>query len=279
MIELHLFRIKVYLPKQPNLFNVDISKKDVLRTILDSAPECELRKGHTWHIGNVNVIDDDSVYFAFGKTTLSKHSVYDDIRRDFIEKDYETSPYTHVFLDLKYQVLAIAKKTALGHNIKRIIGQLKKLLNGIYYIKTNGYQIEISEITDPNDFINSISTSYSVSRFFMDFGMPNPWDVDKDFQKPLERLAAESNAIKGNVSVFGDNLDKKLIKSIARSAASTGNKGFAELRQIKDGPKIRSYLRENPAIIRFKDISNSIFKDVISKIRSEYENLRQNQDG
>jgi hypothetical protein len=267
------------LPRQVDLFDGEISKAKVLREIILSMPHGELRKGHTWHIGNVKAIDENSIYFAFGKTTKTTHPIYDDLTGDFTEMDYDTAPYTHVFLDLKYQVIAIAKKSALAQKVKSIGFQLKKLINRNESIQEKGYEVDVIEISDPDDFIKAVNSSYTVCKFNIDFGLPNPWDVEEDFQRPLEKFVVASNAAAGKVSVAGSNLNKECVANIARSAASTGNNGYADLRYEKDGRKVRSYLQGNPAVIRFLDIGLSAFQNVVNQVRSEYEKIRRDGNG
>lgn len=100
MLTFYLFRAKVISPKQQILFGDEKKPPEVLRSVLLSKPSKELRKGHVWHIGNVNELDEESIYFALGRTTTSIVERYDNVGQNFLEEDFETSPYTHAILDL-----------------------------------------------------------------------------------------------------------------------------------------------------------------------------------
>lgn len=276
MFEFYLFRIKVYAPQQYPLFNGVQTSSEVLRQILTEKPSAELRKGYVWHIGNLTSVGDSGIYFALGRTTKSLIERYDEEAGNFVEEDFETSPYTHAFLDLTYQVLGIAKKTRLAPTPKGIAGQLEKLLNDSIHIGSYGGRVEISQINDPEDFVLQIREAYAVTRFSMDFGEPNPWDANKDFQQPMQRLLKESHGRKGNTSIAGDDLDRGTLEELTRATASTGNDAQAIIRTNARGRGTRKRLKGNPAVIQQEEIASvAEQQNLLQQIRSYYEKLRR----
>lgn len=53
MLEFQLFRIKVFPSRQTQLFGEPLSARELVRRAVEGRPTTELRRGVTWHIGNV----------------------------------------------------------------------------------------------------------------------------------------------------------------------------------------------------------------------------------
>lgn len=279
MFEFYLFRIKAYPPQQYTLFPDDRNPAGVLREILENKPSAELRKGYVWHVGNLTPVGRDSVYFALGRTTRSVIERYDEEAGNFIEEDFETSPYTHAFLDFKYQVLVVAKKTRLAPTPRGIVGQLEKLLNSSDYVQANKVRIEISQINDPEDFVLQIRQAYAVTRFNMEFGEPNPWDADKDFQQPMQRLLKKSEGYRGNTSIQGEDLNRDTLEELIRATASTGNDAQASIKTRPRGKVKRKRLKGNAAVVVQDEIaSNEQRRDFVQIVRDYYEKIRRRME-
>lgn len=277
MFEFYMFRIKVYPPKQYGLFADDQSSTGVLRRILEEKPSAELRKGYVWHVGNLTHIEKNGVYFALGRTTQSLIERYDEEEGNFVEEDFETSPYTHAFLDFKYQVLVLAKKTRLAPTPKGIAGQLEKLLNSSEYVQAEGARVEISQINDPEDFVLQIRNAYSVTRFSMEFGEPNPWDANKDFQQPMQKLLKKSDGSKGNTTIQGADLNRDTLEDLVRATASTGNDAQATIKTSQNGKLKRKRLKGNAATIVTQDEIGSTEqrRSLLQTVREYYEKIRR----
>jgi hypothetical protein len=281
MLLFHLFRIKVHFGPQRSLFSVDESRASIIFESINSKPSAELRKGYVWHVGNVIQIADTGIYFALGRTTKSIVERYDDKKGNFIEEEFETAPYTHALVDLDSQVLAIAKKTRLMPTVKGIANQLGRLLIRSTTEASNGtWKIDISQINDPDDFIYQIREAYSVNRFSIDFGLPNPWDVERDFQKPMEELLSESDGTKGKTTINGEDLNRKTLEHLTRSAASTGNDAQAIIKMDADSKRVFRRLSGNPATLQKESLDNDEDKlKILSLMRRRYKKLRFREEG
>lgn len=276
MFEFYLFRVKVYPPKQYGLFTDNQSSTAVLRRILEEKPSAELRKGYVWHVGNLSSLERNGIYFALGRTTRSLIERYDEEEGNFVEEDFETSPYTHVFLDFKYQVLVLAKKTRLAPTAKGIAGQLEKLLNSSEYVRAEGARVEISQINDPEDFVMHIRNAYAVTRFSMEFGEPNPWDADKDFQQPMQKLLKKSEGFRGNTTIQGEDLNRDTLEELVRATASTGNDAQATIKTSQRGKVKRKRLKGNAAVVAQEEItSTEQRRDLLQTVRDYYEKIRR----
>jgi hypothetical protein len=273
MLQFHLFRIKVYPPIQPSIFSEEFVPQVVLLNALRSRPEAELRTGQKWHIGNIVDLDDFGVYFALGRTTKSTLELYDAGSRNFVEREFEAAPYTHVICDTALEVCAIARKARLAPSVQGIARQLQKLL-----ISAGGsaeYRFEVSVISDPNAFIQQIRDAYAIKRFAMTFTLPNPFDVEQDFQAPMERLLRESQGDIGKTSLAGADLNSDILEKLARSAAATGNQAEAVIQPILGGRTVKRRLSGDVATIVEEELANDDDRlDILREIRSLYARIR-----
>src|SRR5690348_12836239 len=113
MLDFQLYRIKV-LRSPGALFSSDDTNAALLRQVIVARPEKGSGTGYTWRVGNSTPIDDSAYYFAFGRTTRSAFPVFDPTDHSFAEEEFESSPFTHVIVDVDLGVGAIAKKAQLA---------------------------------------------------------------------------------------------------------------------------------------------------------------------
>lgn len=275
MLSFHLFRIMVHPPTQLNLHRPERSRSQILLETIRSLPSFELRSGMTWHIGNIMPVDSSGLYFRLGRTTKSTIEIYRDGK--FIDEEFETAPYTHVFLDVQLEICAIAKRTRLSPYATGIANQLIRLLNKSRTAEYYHTFFEISSINDPEDFITHLKTSYAVSKFWVSFTKPNPFDVNSDFISPMQKLLREADAKKGKTEITGENLNPDSLESIARSAAATGDDSGAWVQSEPFAPIVTKYLKGSPVIITQEDlVDEEQIREFIERIRSAYQRIRGN---
>lgn len=275
MLSFYLYRVKVISPKQKMLFDGEKTSTEILKEVLLSKPSKELKKGFVWHIGNVTEINDAGIYFAIGRTTKSIVERYDEVDKNFVEEDFETSPYTHAILDLQYQVLAVASKSRLSPKAKGIAKQFERLANDSLIVKSLERKVEVAELNDPETFISHIQRAYSVVHFSMNFGEPNPWDVNEDFQKPMQSLLHEASGTRGRTSISGPDLDREIIEELTRATASTGNTAKAIVKSSKESKGVTKYLKANPVAINEEGLEKDGLHKFISRVREAYLNIRK----
>lgn len=273
MLKFQLFRIKVYLPLQLDGLTPPKSRSQILNTAIESVPSAELRRGQTWHIGNVLKIDEGGLYFRVGKTTRATNEVYQS--GNFLDEEYETSPYTHAVVDLDLEVCAIAQKTRLSPTAKGIANQLGKLLNGTDIVRTQAVKVEVDDIPDPEGFISQLQKAFSISTFWITFSRPNPFDVNDDFIKPVQKLLNESNGAKGKMELKGENLSEGPLEELARSAASTGNDAAAIIQTRPKAKKVKRFLKRNPVILQYDDLTElEKKKQLLHEVKGKYQTVR-----
>lgn len=271
-----LFHCRVTLPSQIDLLRDPPSRPEIIRQALEERPSAELRKGYTWHIGNLESIGSDGIYFAFGKTTVTSIEQYDAVGGDFVEIEFDTAPYTHVILDLHHQVMAIAAKSRLAPTTGGISRQLTKLLNRSEAARIHEVQFNVAEIKDPQDLIKHLHESYAVCRFKMTFTRPNPFDANEDVQKPLEKFLAAANGRSGSTEVAGENLEPDILEELVRSAAASGNDAVAHVKPTQASRPVKKQLSGNPVIVSAEEPANDERKSaLLDLVKSTYERVRR----
>lgn len=278
MITFQLFRIRVQLPRQLELFE-GRRPGELLRTAVEQKPSAQLRRGHTWHIGNISSPDRSGLFFALGRITSSIVEKYDEERGDFIEEQQETAPYTHVVVDTELQVCAIAGKSKLAPTIAGIARQLGRLLNASVLAEETKLRFDVREITDPSDFIAHLKSAYAIRKFWMTFALPNPFDVNEDFQRPMERLLKEADGDRGKTGISGEGLNPELLETLTRSAVASGQEAAADLQVAEDQPPVRRHTRGNPVTTGEESIDSDEQKaGLLNKMRRIYCRIRTQQE-
>lgn len=275
MPSIYLFRLKAIKAAQGALFEKRISREEFLTSVIESKPSEELREGYIWHVGNVLNVGKDGLLFAAGRTTKKSKELYDEESGDFIQVEDEESPFTYVYYDRKYSILAIEPKSKLSPTVKGIANNLEKLFNQQALVRDFGAKIEISEIWDPEDFLKQIRAAYSVVGFTVEFSNPNPFDVEADFHRPMERYLESTGGKKGKTTVQGDDLDRNSIEKVTRSVASTGNDASARIRHEEKQRPVTRHLRGDPVSIAFDEEERQEPKGLMERIREAYARIRR----
>jgi len=275
MLSFQLFRVMVRLPEQTSYLYPDRRPDSILRELLSERPSAELRKGHVWHIGNVEEIADTGVYFALGRITSSIVERWDEEHGKFIEEQDETAPYTHVLFDLRLQVCAIAAKSRLSPTVRGIGRQLARLLNTSGVAREMGARIEVVELNDPEDFIGHLRGAYAVTRFWLTVSLPNPWDVEQDFHRPMQQCLQAAHGQEGRTQLSGPSLNTEVLEALTRSAAAAGDEAGADIMVRADGPSVKRRLSGNAVTIGRESLSTPEQKaSLLDQLRETYERVR-----
>jgi hypothetical protein len=274
MLQFQLFRIKVYPAPQGELFDVERTRPDILREVINSLPSADFRAGLMWHIGNVTTIDNSGLYFRLGRASQEKLEIYDPSSHRFLDQDFETAPYTHVVLDPELEVCGIAKKVRLAPTAANIAQRFARLMNASNLAQSIGATFEIDDIKDPEDFISQLMNAYSISKFWMIVSRPNAFDAD-DFIKPLQRVLESANGEKAKAELKGDNLNSEQLARLARSAAASGDDAVAWVKPRRGGKRAKKQLRGSPANIAQNDVANGVQrKKLLAQLREFYQKIR-----
>ncbi len=276
MTPFYLYRLKIIRPEQSSIFD---DTKTLNRQIIYDAfyerPHYEVRKGHTWRIGNLEEIDKNSLLFALGRERPAILERFDEKEGNFREEALEEAPYTYGIIDLELQVCALAHRDKIAQKVSSIANNLVHLLNLTTIAVHRGISFIADGISDPSEFIEYIERAYSVQQFEMGFGLPNPFDVEKDFHKPMQNYLRSATGEKGKTVISGSSLNGHVIGALAKSAAATGNDASARLVLEKGAKPIFKRLSGNPAIVRIEDLDTlDRKKELINSVRAAYRNVR-----
>jgi hypothetical protein len=271
-----LYRIKVERPSQSSLFDhPQDTSAELIRQAIESSPAYEIRSGYTWRIGNVEIVDDDGLFFALGRITKSTIETYDEDLASFRIQDQDHAPYTFVVVDLHNQVCAIARKSKIAQKTVSIASNLAKLLSHSRVAAERNVRFVCPEIRDPSKFIAILRDAYAIKSYEMTFSLPNPFDVEADFHRPMEHYLQAANGQSGKTSIAGENLEPDVLVELASSAAATGSDAKATVQMSEGEPPITKGLKGNPATTSANELATAEEKyKFLEKLRDLYAHMR-----
>ncbi|WP_323012266.1 hypothetical protein [Castellaniella sp.] len=273
-IEYSLFRVKMVRPHQASFLHDELTPRDILLQAILEKPSSELRKGYHWHIGNIQMFDQFTGYFAAGRTTTSTIEKFDEETSNFVEEELEASPYTHCVFDAAIGFLGIAKKPNLSQTTKGIAARLEQLLSRSLVVVKNEIAVEIRPIPDPDGFLKAIETAFKVFTFSATFRGPNPFDADEHFQKPLSVYLNAAEGIKGRTTISGTDLNRRVLQEVTRSTAATGNEASARIQKSKGQKAVTVNLKGDP-VKRKYDEQEHRPEIVLADLTAKYRTVRR----
>jgi hypothetical protein len=113
----------------------------------------------------------------------------------------------------------------------------------------------------------------------MEFGEPNPFDVEKDFHKPMERLLEDADGKKGSTKISGPDLDRETLESLSRSVASVGNDASAKVRRTPSDRPLMRHLKGDPAgfAVDDEDILGNPNR-ILRNLKETYQRIRRSNN-
>lgn len=221
-MKLTLFRIICGQVYENSLFKGTTEPRDAIIAVLKQQPSGEVREGYTWHVGNLNIISDDYIWFRFGRISDAILPQYDEINKLFIDEESEHAPNALIFLDLHYQVVAIEHNYQLLPNVVRIGKMLERVLNDWLLASLSPVKLEVRELRDLEDIISFINSSYRILTLTFEVGRKNNWDVDTHVQRPHEELLSITNGDVATTEISGSDLNKESAVRVARAVNAKG---------------------------------------------------------
>jgi hypothetical protein len=213
------------------------------------------------------------MYFRVGRISRSTLEVYQD--GVFADQEFETAPYTHVFLDIPLEVCCIAKKSRLAPTAVGVSHQFARLLNRSEFTRQMQAEFEIDPINDPKDLIAYLGSASSVQKFWITFKRPNPFDANKDFQQPMQNLLNSTGGSKGKTELQGTEMVVESLEKMARAAAATGDDAAAVMTLERQARRVTKRLRGNPVVFSQADVVEDADKrSVLTRMRDLYQRIR-----
>lgn len=273
MFDFQLFRLKVYFSPQPDLFIQRPSRSQIIEDAIKSRPAAQLRKGIEWHIGNILEIDKQGLYFRVGRSSRTKVAIFKD--GDFVDVEEELAPYTHVVVDVRQEILALARNSNVSSTPVAIARAIARLLDRSSAASELSVKFEMAEISDPHEFIRILREAYAITRFTVSFAPPNPWDVNKDIIEPLQKTLATVDADTGQLEYIGDGLRVEACEELAHSAAASGDDAKAKIRPEHGTRPVLKRLRGNVVTMSHDKVDSvSTLRNLLSRMRELYARIR-----
>lgn len=269
--EYHLYRVK-FIKSQEDLFISSATPREIFNKALHEKPSIESRKDVVWHLGNLEYFDPDSGRFAVGRNTKATLEKFDNFSGNFNQIIDDSGPYTWVYFDTSIGLIGIGKKSKVAPDTKTIAQHISRLLSRTISVADNRVVVRVDYIPDPESFIQKVYQAYSVKRFEASFTGPNPIDADELFQKPLSNIAKGFNAVEGNISIMGMNLNPDTVVDVAKSTAATGNKASATIQLEKGSRPTRIAFKGDPAKVVTGEIEEK--HGILYLIKRLYKEIR-----
>jgi len=237
----------------------------------------EFRRGVTWHIGNVETLNNSGIYFRIGRTSKTQVAFFNVKERTFVDEEMESAPFTHVVVDCNLELCAIAKRTTVAASVTEVANRLARLLSETAIAKESNARLSLRIINDPNDFIEYIKNADRVIKFRVDFRRPNAFDVNTDFIKPMQECLENANGTKGSALLVGEDLRREPLEELSRSASAVGDDASVTIRSHEDGRTSTKHLRGTPLTINVAydvDSPKDSKASMLTKLRDVYDRVR-----
>lgn len=274
-MEFVLHKIKVHRRTQRTVFDQNEPPQEILRQmILERPTERDVYRVQ-WHIGNVESLDEVALYFRLGRTTKATLPTFNPGSRTFVDEEYNSAPYTHVFVDIQNEIAAIAVKSALAPTTDVMARQLQRLLSRSHTAEVLAVDVTVTALAEPEQLIQALNTAYAITSFTIHFTRPNPFDVNEDFLKPMEQMAEAAGGSNGFTTIRGLSLDAKPLEELVRSAAASGDNATARIRPQENSKTVSRTLRgQNARIAEEQVTTEEGRRNFISLLRDKYKQIR-----
>ena len=273
---IYLFRVKFIKGKQLPLEFEDIKPEELLIKAIKEKPAIDTKEGYSWHIGNIKSLDDKYGSFAIGRRSVTELPQFDSEKKDFIVSFSETSPNTTIYFDSPLGLLGIKRNYHLAPRESSLAKKVEQLLSSTVIVRSSMTYVEVDPVKDPISFINKLRSAYSIKKFTVTFGGPNPFDADENFHKPMSIYLHEAEGKEGKTTIDGENLNSETLVKMTRSVAATGNNATARFRNSANEKIVSASLRDNPAkIIISQEMIEE--KKINQKLLAEYNKVRSNE--
>jgi len=270
-----LFRIICKQPYETSLFPSIIEPREAILALLKQQPSGEIREGYTWHVGNLNIVSEDYIWFRFGRISDAIVPQYDEIKKNFIDEESEQAPNALMLIDMHYQVIAIENKYQLHPKVTRIGSTFERILNEWLTTTRQSIKIEIRELRDLEDIIQLINNSHRIRGIEYEVARRNNWDVEEHVQRRHEDLLEFSNADLATTEITGSNIHKEAAIKITRAINAKGRPvKIKAMRRPGEKATKKTSMDKHKTISVDKPKTNEDMVMTLDTVRLEYTNMR-----
>ena len=272
-MEFHMYRVKFIKSAQFHLFHPDLTPQEMMKQAMAERPSVKIKKGHVWHLGNVEYITNSAGRFAVGRTTKTTVEKFDADTGNFVEHIDDSGPYTFTYFDTNLGLLGICKKAKVAADVKAIARKLQILFSDTIIARRHTVEVRVTHIPDPQDFIQKLHSAYSIKKFKAAFTGPNPIDADELFQKPMAYYCQQLEGEVGNVVVIGSSLNEAAVVAVAKSTAATANTASALIQTKRGSRPVSISLKGDASKVFIEEDTNKT--EVLEAIQEAYREIRE----
>ncbi len=279
--EFFLYRVTLH-PGRPLLAKAARldDKPGLLRAAVREEPLAEARGRTRWKIGNIEDVGDDALYFRIWRPGKMLVALADSAG-NVVERLLETAPNTHVLLDLRNQVCAIAKAPKLAAHPDSIARGFERLLNATRTIEDHLAEVVVTAIKDPTEFLEQLRGAYRVRSLWVEEQRPNPFDT-KGLAKNLSEAVETVRAEKAKVQFTGEDLDatRPEVEELVRVTNTAGGNAGARIEPTERsrgtvGISLRAKFAKLRRVLDLSD--EAARKELLSEVRETYRRLRDRE--
>lgn len=275
-IVFELFRLELADTRQLDLeqepLSVQFTRDFALRDVLTEGPAGEGRYG-LWTLANVEQVSDFGYYFRIGRIVREAVNSYHD--GNFVDVPFDRAPYTHAFLDVHHQVLAVARNPEVAAHTRIIARRFAELAKSSRAFRRAGFDCEADQVFDPIRVVEAIQRSSRVTRMWLTFKRPNHFDEEEDFRAPVKRTLEHLSAKSGTVDFSGD-LDRERAERLTRATVAAGDKVTARLVDDDTGHVRSVSTADTPATVFALTVGDVEIKAQIhERVQEKFRSLRR----
>ncbi|MDP3638519.1 MAG: hypothetical protein Q8R51_14140 [Azonexus sp.] len=267
-----LYRVRLFESSQRGFWEGQ-DRSEVLRRAISSKPSLFGRGRNEWHIGNVHEISSRAIAFRMGRESPTLKESFDPVSHDFRKLNEPIGPSSLAVFDLPLGVLAIAMRSSLATNPELLGKRFEELLRASGPLIESSYNLHVGPIYDPSDFIEKLRSAHKIKMFFVNFRRPNPTDINKWFQQPLQNALALAEGEKGSVGFDGENLNPEILASISKAFSATGDEVKAKM-QLPDENSLRWH-KNKSSMLGFSAEDGVSLSAVYEEMMSIYAQLKE----
>lgn len=229
-----LFRIKVFeKPQRPMFGGRDTSRPLLIRRAIAETPPAELRENEAWCIGDIDTVDENGLFFKFGKLKIEDHLDYDKDNKKFFEDKRKDAIVTDVLVDPEKEILIVSSNSRLAHSPKAIVSRITEVFNSSQVSRECEIEFHIDIPKEPDTFIEIIKRAYSLRSISLFLQRPNPFLLS-DFIGEGQKAIKDFDATEGEFQMSGKDLNTEKAVEVARIMADIGQEMKATIKSSED---------------------------------------------
>ncbi|WP_438010071.1 hypothetical protein WME89_16280 [Sorangium sp. So ce321] len=272
----YLYRITVHPSTQLDLFNFreTSDRTELLRRTIEAQPDAAANDDTRWFLTKPSVVDSNGYHLRLGRRVRVVLTAMDTAGQ-FHDREDSTVLNTHVFIDVQFQVSAIAFKSQLSPTVKGLGNSLATALNRSETAGKLKVEFEVAPMKEPGSFLRKIRSAYRVTNLSVTTRRPNPWDASNFYRSVAESLE-DMGGREAEIKWKGEMTPNSVMEEAVSEAAALGRDATAFLRESPESKKVTRHTLADEHISLGQRIDNTIEngKKLLNVARLFYKDIR-----